>query len=287
MMDRIGNEKGKLRFIVLPLQPESAGSFSGVGLALHFLLGNTVVLNTNLKEFWFGWRTNKLFPSREELTAYLIGQNKPIAFKQLSEEQKIRFWLYGRVKGDAAALSIYDSVADSHADTEIRFSADDHLVGFRKAFIRQLSAYGIPFPEEMQPKALWPEKASRESLDLFGRALEAFYYYSAYTDGTKRIDTSPFEKAVALAPESFMAQNLLGWAHYRNKDYQPARTSFLRAVLANAAGTGAMSGLMWCGIFMQNKEEALYWASRAAEVRNQDVAKARQKTIKRWKKYNT
>ncbi len=33
-----------------------------------------------------------------------------------------------------------------------------------------------------------------------------------------------------------------------------------------------MSGLMWCGIYMQNKEEALYWASRAAEVRNQAIS---------------
>ena len=102
-----------------------------------------------------------------------------------------------------------------------------------------------------------------------------------------RIDTGPFEKAVALSPESFMTQNLLGWAHYRNKNYAPAKAGFLRAVLVNPAGTGAMSGLMWCGIFTQNREEALYWASRAAEVRGQDVAKARQKTIKRWKKYNS
>lgn len=286
-MDRIGNEKGKLRFIVLPLQPETAAQYTGVGLALHFLLGNTVVLNTNLKEFWFGWRTSKLYPTREELTAYLKGRNEPMAFKQLSEEQKIRFWLYGRVKGETAALSIYDSATDSHADTEIPFSTEDHLTGFRRAFIRQLDGYGIAFPGDMQTRALWPEKASPEGLDMIGRALESFYYYSSYTDRTGRIDTSPFEKAVALAPESFMSQNLLGWAHYRNEEYRKARTGFLRAVLVNDAGTGAMSGLMWCGIFMQDKEEALFWASRAAEVRNQDVARAREKTIERWNKHNT
>jgi len=286
-MDRIGNEKGKLRFIVLPLQPETADAYNGVGLTLHFLLGNTVVLNTNLKEFWFGWRTKKLFPNREDLTTYLLGQNKPLDFKRLSEEQKIRFWLYGRIKGRRAVLSIYDSSTDSHADTEIGFSPDDDLVGFRKAFIQQLGGYGIPFPEEMKPKALWSEKISLEAMDVLGRALEFFYYYSSYTDKTGKIDTTPFEKATALSPESFMTQNLNGWAHYRNKNYANAKTSFLRAVLVNPAGTGAMSGIMWCGIFMKNKEEALYWASRAAEVRGQDVAKARQKTIKRWKKYNS
>ena len=205
----------------------------------------------------------------------------------MKEYPKIRFWLYGKVKGDQAALSFYDSRVDSHADTEISFSTDDHLRGFRLAFIRHLSQYGIAFPDDMQPKALWPEKISREGLDAIGRALEAFYYYSAYTDRTGRIETGQFEKAATLAPESFMTQNLLGWAHYRNKDYQDARAGFLRAVLVNAAGTGAMSGLMWCGIYMQNKEEALYWASRAAEVRNRDVEKAREKTIKRWNKYNS
>lgn len=286
-MDRIGDEKGNVRMIVLPLQPETEDPYNGVGLALHFLLGNTVVLNTNLKEFWFGWRTRKLFAKKEDLTAYVRGRNTPLAFKQLSEEQEIRFWLYGKVKGDLAALSIYDSMADSHHDTEIHFSTKDHLREFRRAFIRQLSGYGIAFPEDMQPKALWPEKISAEGLDATGRSLEAFYYYSAYTDRSGRIETGPFEKAVSLAPEAFMTQNLLGWAHYRNKDYQEARKGFLRAVLVNAAGTGAMSGLMWCGIYMRNKDEALYWASRAAEVRNQDVAKARDKTIKRWNKYNS
>jgi len=285
-MDRIGNEIGKLRFIVLPLQPETAAAYNGVGLTLHFLLGNTVVLNTNLKEFWFGWRTKKLFPVKDDLTAYLLGKNPPLDFKRLSEEQKIRFWLYGRVKGERAALSIYDSSTDSHSDTQISFPPEDDLVGFRKAFSHQLDGYGISFPEEMKPKTLWPEKISLQAMDILGRALESFYYYSSYTDKTGKIDTAPFEKAAALSPESFMTQNLHGWAHYRNKDYAGAKACFLRAVLVNPAGTGAMGGLMWCGIFTKNREEALYWASRAAEVRGQDVEKAREKTMKRWKKYN-
>jgi hypothetical protein len=249
-------------------------------------LGNTVVLNTNLREFWFGWRTRKLFPVKADFRAYLTGSNRPLAFKRLSEEQKIRFWLYGRIDGSKAVLSIYDSDTDSHADSTIPFSVDDGLVGFRETFIQQLGGYGIAFPQEMQPKALWHEAISLQGLDALGRALEAFYYYSAYTDRKDRIDVRPFERAAALSPQAYMVQDLLGWAHYRNKDYQPARTAFLRAVLVNAAGTGAMSGLMWCGIFMKHKEEALYWASRAAEVRNQDIAEARQKTLKRWKKYN-
>lgn len=286
-MDRIGKDTGKLRFIVLPFQPESMEKFNGVGLSLHFLLGNTVVLNTHLKEFWFGWRTKKLFPARQDLTAYLTGQNEPLNFKQLSTEQEIRFWLYGKVNATRADLSIYDQATDSHADTQIDFSADDHLVGFRKAFIDQLSGYGIPFPQDMIAPALWPEKLSLEGMDLLGRALESFYYFSSYTDKKGKIAAEPFEQAVAAAPEAFMPQNLLGWAHYRNKNYAPAKAAFLRAVLANPAGTGAMSGLMWCGIFTKNKEEALYWASRGAEVLGRDVAKARQKTIKRWKKYNT
>ena len=207
------------------------------------MLGNTVVLNTNLKEFWFGWRTKKLFPAKEDLTAYLIGQNKPMAFKQLSEEQEIRFWLYGRVKGEVAALSIYDSATDSHADTEIRFSAEDHLVGFRKAFIRQLSGYGIPFPEDMQPKALWPEKVSLESLDAIwaGTGIFLLLLDLYRPKGQDRYQSllrrrSRFHRNLSW-PRTCWDGPITGTRNTRQ-----ARTAFLRAVLENAAGYGRHVG---------------------------------------------
>ena len=52
--------------IVLPLRTESHDSFDGTGLALHFLLGNVLVLHTGLKEMWFGWRVKKIFAQQQD-----------------------------------------------------------------------------------------------------------------------------------------------------------------------------------------------------------------------------
>ena len=82
-----------------------------------------------------------------------------------------------------------------------------------------------------------------------------------------------------------MTQDLLAWAYYRNKDYKQAKASFLRALLLNPNGIGAMSGLMWCSVFMNNKEDALYWASRKAGARMESIEDAKRKTLKRLKKY--
>ncbi len=46
-----------------------------------------------------------------------------------------------------------------------------------------------------------------------------------------------------------------------------------------------MSNLIWWGVFMNNREEALYWASRKAGVRMKDIEAAKRKTPKRFKRY--
>jgi hypothetical protein len=95
-MNKIDSKKDKLRFIVLPFTPKSDEPFDCVGLTLHFLLGNTIVLHTNLKEFWFGWRVKQLFPQKEKVEAYCQGKGAQLNLRQLSPEQGIRFWLYGQ-----------------------------------------------------------------------------------------------------------------------------------------------------------------------------------------------
>jgi hypothetical protein len=83
-MNNIGKTKDMSRCIVLPLQPESAPDFNGVGLALHFLIGNTIVLHTGLKEFWFGWRVKKIFPEKKDLAGYFRGKDGRLDLKRLS-----------------------------------------------------------------------------------------------------------------------------------------------------------------------------------------------------------
>jgi len=124
-------------------------------------------------------------------------------------------------------------------------------------------------------------RASYRINRILGRALETFYSYSSY-EVRGEIDLRLFKEAVAIAPDSFMGQDLLGWAYYRNKYYNEAKASFLQALQANPKGAGAMSGLMWCGVFTKNREEALYWAERKAEMRQEDIEAAKQKVLNRF-----
>lgn len=271
------------RCIVLPLQPESAPDFNGVGLALHFLLGNTIVLHTGLKEFWFGWRVKKIFPEKKDLAGYCRGKDGRLDLKRLSAEQGIHLWIHGQVVDRRVTILLFNASKDEQAPSmTIPFSIEDELVGFCQAFIYWLEDCGLPFPEEQKKHALWPEKISTQGMDILGRALEAFYLYSSY-DGQGGIDLRLFKEAVLTSPDSFMCQNLLGWAYYRNKCYKEAKASFLKALQANPNGTGAMSGLMWCGVFTINREEALYWAERKAAVRQEDLETAKQKVLNRFK----
>lgn len=285
-MNKLENTTGKDRFIVLPFQPRSHSDFNGVGLSLHFLLGNTIVVNTYLKEFWFGWRVKKLFAEDTNFKKYNRGQNKYLNFLRLSEEQDIRFCLYGQVHEKETALFLYDGKESKPAvSTTLSFSFDDDLIGFRNTFIQWLDDCGLPYAQVSRRSALWPEKLTPTSADTLGRALEQFYIYSAYGHSESGpIDLSLFEAAMKASPQSFMAQNLMGWAYYRNNDYARAKAAFLRALQANPVSPGAMSGLMWCGVFTKDEEEALYWTTRKASVLNIDVEKARQATLKRLKK---
>jgi len=272
------------RGIVLPLQPESHLDFNGVGLALHFLLGNTIVLHTGLTEFWFGWRVKKIFPEKKDLTGYCRRKGGLLDLKRLSAEQGIRLWIHGQVVDRSVTILLFNASKDEQTPSiTIPFSIEDELVGFRQAFMHLLADRGLPFPEEQKKQALWPEKISTRGMDILGRALETFYLYSSY-GGQGEIDLRLFKETVAIAPDSFMGQDLLGWAYYRNKCYNEAKASFLKALQTNPNGTGAMSGLMWCGVFTKNREEALYWAERKAEVRQEDIEAAKQKVLNRLEK---
>jgi Pyruvate/2-oxoacid:ferredoxin oxidoreductase gamma subunit len=122
-------------------------------------------------------------------------------------------------------------------------------------------------------------------LDAVGQALEGFYIYSAY-GGDGPLDVSPFKLAVTMAPESFMAQDLYGWALYRSQDYKAARGAFLTSLRINPAGAGAMSGLMWCGVYGKDLEETMFWSGRKADICHQDIQAAREAGRRRYEKAN-
>ncbi len=268
--------KGRPKCIIMPFQELSG---SGAGLALHFLIGNVIAVHTGFAECWFGWRVGKIFASPAALQDFVCLQGAAVDRRQISIEQKIRCWVYGKMDGEAVSMSLFDDLREDEPGGVIAFTTDDHLVSFRSRFLDWLEGCGLPMDDERKEMALWPEKASLKGLQKIGQALERFYIYSAY-GGKREIDVVPFEEAVALAPESFMANNLLGWARYRNQSADPAKAVFLKALDLNPDAVGPMAGMMWCAVLEKNEAEAVRWATQKAAKREEDVEAAEAKARK-------
>ena len=280
-------EENKPRLIVLPLQPKRGQAYDGTGLGVHFLLGNVMAPHTGLKEFWFGWRVKKIFLEKERLRAYCRGEGPMLDIGKLGKEQDIRYWLWGSVQQQGSKVQVALVLKDTKKErkewtTEMILDPADQLIGFRKEFLAWLDACGLPFPDAQETKALWPEKTTLKSLDLLGRDLEAYYLLSSW--GNKGLpDHGLFDSAVSSAPSSYLAHDLKGWALYKNKDYKSAEKSFRSAVKINSNGLGAISGLMWCAVYTNDKEKAYKWAIAKADIRGESHEAARVKVEKRMK----
>lgn len=99
-------------------------------------------------------------------------------------------------------------------------------------------------------------------------------YYVDKTNPEDPIDLSFFEKVILAAPDSYLAWDIKGWGLYKNKSYKEAKKAFLKAISFNKDGLGALSGLMWCYIFTNNKDLANRYAIAKADVRNESHEKA-------------
>ncbi|HSO19713.1 MAG TPA: hypothetical protein VLT88_09660 [Desulfosarcina sp.] len=273
--------------IVMPFRAGPGAPFNGAGLALHFLLGNVLVLHAGFKEMWFGWRVKRIFDRQAAFERYCRDHTVDVDPADLGRKQKVRFWITGICSDRSASLRFVDVAApDAHAPVwDLPVSLDDRLVDFRARFIDRLAALGHAMHAGRIQAALWPESIDAAGLDAVGRALERFYIFSAY-GGDVGLDLAPFERAAAEAPASFMAQDLYGWAHYRNRNYAAARAAFLTSLNINPAGAGAMSGLMWCGVYAKDIEEAMFWSGRKADVCGQDIEAAREEGRQRYRKVN-
>jgi len=278
----------KPRCVVLPLRHDHPGDPFGRAMALHFLLGNVIVLHTGFREFWFGWRVGKIFPHKKEFLSYCRGEGPDLNMIRVGEEQQIRYWLYGSVAHHpdsmTATLSLKDVEAGIETTTDLALSIRDGLVSFRQRFMEWMAGCGMPFPDQQKPKALWPERISWQGLDDVGHALKANYIFSAYQDKAT-LEITPFDRAVNESPHSFMSQNLMGWARFRNSDYVGARKAFHRALEANPHSNGVMSGLMWCGIQLGDREDACQWAARKAATRQENETAAVEKALGLLEKY--
>jgi len=260
------------KLIVLPLQPDKGQEYNGIGLGIHFLLGNMMASHPELAEFWFGWRVNKIFKSVSEFHAF-CRTNNDIDLNRVAKEQKIRFWLYGRYiqKKDMifVSLELYD--ADLKKYNEIKFSlyTSDFFVDFGHGFFQWLARCNLLFDHCQMKKAMWKEDISIKGLDYLGRAVETTYLNyidpSLFKDGL--FDLEWFEKAVIESPLSYLTHDIKGWAFYKNKAYGKSKDSFKKALEKNADGIGALAGMMWCYVFEKNKEKALEFSIAKADVK--------------------
>ncbi|HSH70911.1 MAG TPA: hypothetical protein VK997_13390 [Deferrisomatales bacterium] len=261
------------RVVVLPLQPAAGEPFDGTGLALHFLLGNVLALHTGLEEFWFGWRAQKIFPTPQGLRDYCRNAAPPLDVTRVARRQDVRYWLAGRVgQGGAPVLRLQLSDADGTPEWRDRIFAvttEDGLVALRRQFLGWLAACGLPLPQGQEEKTLWPEESSTEGLMGLGKALETFYC-NGYAADPRGIDTDPFERAVAVAPGSYLALDLLGWARYRRLDLPAAREAFTAALEKNPHGVGVLNGLLRCAVQTGDEAGAYRWAEAIATLRGGD-----------------
>lgn len=259
--------------IVLPLQPDDLQEYNGIGLGIHFLIGNMVAVHTGLAECWFGWRVNKIFKSVAELQSFCHGKMPFIDVGLIAKEQKVRFWLYGKYRQKKeivqVSLVLYDADHNKHHTINLHLEPSDFLVGFGHDFFKWLARCGLPLDRNQAAKALWKENISIQGLEYLGRAVEATYLNyidsSLFKDGL--FDLKWFEKARIESPESYLTNDLIGWAFYKNKVYAKAKNCFQNALDINPAGIGAISGIMWCYVYKKNKEKAIQFSIAKADVK--------------------
>jgi len=152
-------EEIKPKLIVLPLQPKKGQAYDGIGLGVHFLLGNVMAPHTGLKEFWFGWRVKKIFLKKENLINYCRGHGSGLDIAKLGKEQGVRYWLWGNAQQQGSKIQISLVLTDTKGEgeewkTDLVLDLADQLIEFRKGFLAWLDACGLSFPEEQVDKAL-------------------------------------------------------------------------------------------------------------------------------------
>ncbi len=278
--------KSSAQCIVMPLKSSSPHAIEFAGLALHFLLGNVMVLNSSLDELWFGWRVKKIFSDSNDLLSYCLESNHPFSIHAANEHQNIRYWVSGEIGLKDVHLSLYDARKDKTVYLETQYSERDDLVGFRRSVVNWMASAGIDWTAEEKKAALWTEACNLKGLENIGKALLEIYLFSSFGH-TNEIELHWFESAVKQAPDSFVSHDLLGWAYYRDRQFLQAMTSFKTAISINPGGAGAMAGLMWCCVMTQDEDNAVSWAQRKAAVCGKNREESKIKALRLFQKHNS
>lgn len=265
------------RLIVLPLVPAQGQAFDGIGLGIHFFLGNLFAVHPKLTECWFGWRIKKIFTDPAAFTGYCRNKSFLPDIVSLGRQEKVGYWLEGEFdkqeKTIQVSLVLHDIDGPDYKTT-LPMTLEDGLLDFRHRFFDWLDTVGLGFSQT--DATLWFEHITARGFDCLGRALETLYlkYITKTGPAVDTIDLHWFEQAVKAAPDAYLAHDLMGWGHYKNQAIGSARGSFETALSLNKNGVGAVSGLLGCAVAEKNRKKALFHALEKAGITGTDPAKA-------------
>lgn len=273
-MDHLQNP----RLIVMPFAPNPGRAFNGIGLGIHFLLGNLFGVHSGLTECWFGWRVKKIFPDAATFTAYCRGLPPMPDIQALGKQEAVRYWLTGNYLEQDGAYQVFMTLHDIQGpvyDTTLTLSPTDGMMAFRHRLQEWLVVGDLAFPRT--DTVLWPEWISFKGLDCLGRGLETLYlsYITQAQTAGDPIDLTWFDQAVEASPRSYLAHDLKGWVLYKNQETAQAKSCFETALTLNDKGVGALSGMLWCAVVEKNRDKALEFALAKARVTDADPLAAR------------
>ncbi len=217
--------------------------------------------------------------------AYCRGNTPFPDIRGLGCREKVRFWLEGIYQQKDGKifldLVLHDTKEGMSASKIcLALGLNGGLLAGRTEFFDWLETCNIPFVGI--EKVMWPEQITEKGLDFLGRSLETLYLnYIQGPDSkgssadTNLIDLSWFDRSVEASTASYLAQDLRGWGLYKNGESALAKKAFTSALELNPEGIGALSGMMWCALGVNDRAGALHYAQLKAGCRGEDLEKAR------------
>ena len=257
--------------LVLPLQiaGELPASEQNLGLAVQAVLDRMLDSYTDLELTYATSNYKTLFADRAGFEAWLR-KKRPTVLS--AERLGIRFKLSGRVVAHkrsslVAALTLVDHQSGRVQRTKAAIDLP-RLDAFRNQVIDFLAGAGITVPREHRHRLLWSEDLSRAALTLLGDGRFQAQMATVYSDQDVGFGVDSLKDCAELAPESFLANNHLGWALYHAAQYSEASHAFERALLIDPSGVSAIDGLLWLAAQTQEDRQSSLLTPRYAELRD-------------------
>ncbi|GAB6037950.1 hypothetical protein JCM15519_25090 [Fundidesulfovibrio butyratiphilus] len=239
----------------------------------------TLYVHDGLKREAFLWEIKKLFPSEKDFLDYAAGRGPGLPPAQAAKQAEVRYVLEGRIT-DAAqrtvSVRLFDAQTGSTAESVLPLDADTGLKGLREGLLDVLAANGLPLSAQQRSKALWEEKTSLPALKALGAATREHYTVLTFKPKGAKPSLNPYQQAIQLAPESYLARNWLGWGLWRTEDLPGIKREFEAAVTLNPSGVDALDGLISIAKKQNDIPGLKQWSAHVAQAlgKNPDEAVA-------------